>query len=97
MGIGVIIELNLKPGGVGKVRALMVSRLPKVRSWSGNEHVYLGQDENDPNRLFLVEKWTSREQYDGFREWAMKQPDTEEMMSYLNGEMVTTYLLDMGV
>lgn len=97
MGIGVIVEFNLAPGGAAAISALMKERLPKTRSWPGCENIYLGTDDQDPNRVFLVEKWTSRQAYDRYREWAMQQADTAELLSYLIGEMQTTYLEDIGV
>ena len=64
--------------------------------WDGCEDVYLGVDDADPNHLQIVEKWTSKEHYAKYREWAMAQEDTAGIMSYLVGEMKTTYLKDTG-
>lgn len=97
MSVGVIVEFNLKPGGAEKVRELFEGRLPTTRSWDGCESIYLGVDEDDPNRLFLVEKWASHDHYAKYRKWAMAQPGTDAIMPFMIGEMKTTYIDDTGV
>lgn len=94
MGIGVIVEFNFEPGGAEALTELMKGRFSKTRSWPGCENIYLGIDEEDPNRLFLVQKWTGRDEYNRYREWAMEQPGTEALMPLLIGDMKTTYLED---
>ena len=97
MGIGVIVELNLKPGGAKLWTAKLEERVPKTRMWKGCEQIYFGVDQNDPNHLVIVEKWTSSEDYARYREWAMEQPGSDEMQSYLIGDLKTTYLDDTGI
>ena len=94
MSIGVIVELNLKPDGAEKFTAVVNARIPFTLEWEGCEDVYLGVDSDDPNHLCIVEKWETREHYDKFREWAMNQPGTAELMQYVIGEMTTLYLDD---
>ncbi len=97
MSVGVIVDINLKPGGAEKWTAAFREGLPHTRTWDGCEQIYLGVDGGDPNHLVLVEKWTSREHYDGYVKWTMEQPGSEELFAYLAGEMKTTYLDDTGI
>ncbi|MDX1520320.1 MAG: antibiotic biosynthesis monooxygenase family protein [Anaerolineae bacterium] len=96
MSIGVIVEFNLKPEGTALMTETMKERLPETRKWDGCDYVYLQAAQDDPNHLYLVERWASREQYDTYREWAMAQPGTEKIVEHLIGEMKTTYLDDTG-
>jgi quinol monooxygenase YgiN len=97
MSIGVIIDVHLKPGGAEKMFEIFKERLPKhTREWDGCEDIYLYADSEDPNHLYLVERWESREKYDKYREWAMSQPNQEELASQIEGEMKTIYLDDTG-
>jgi quinol monooxygenase YgiN len=97
MSIGVIIDVHLKPGGAEKMFEIFKERLPKhTREWDGCEDIYLYADIEDPNHLYLVERWESREKYDKYREWAMSQPNQEELASQIEGEMKTIYLDDTG-
>jgi quinol monooxygenase YgiN len=96
MSIGVIVEFQLKPEGTARMIETMKERLPKTRKWDGCDYVYLQADHNNPNHLYLVERWASREQYDRYREWAMAQSGTEEITQHLIGEMKTLYLDDTG-
>jgi quinol monooxygenase YgiN len=59
---------------------------------SGSVHT----DHNDPNHLFLIERWESPEKYDKYREWAMAQPGTQERLPLLEREMTTIYLDETG-
>ncbi len=94
MGIGVIEAFNFEPGGAAAAAPLMRERLPETRCWPGCEGVYLAVNEADADQLFLVQKWTSRGDYDRYREWVMGQPHMQRILSFLGGEMKTTYLKD---
>jgi quinol monooxygenase YgiN len=74
----------------------MKERLPQTREWDGCEYVYLQAAHDDPNHLYLIERWASREQYDKYREWAIAQPGTTKIMEYATSEMKTLYLDDTG-
>ncbi|NCF68301.1 MAG: hypothetical protein GWP61_20245 [Chloroflexi bacterium] len=63
MSIGVIVDINLKPGGAEKWTAALKERFPTTRAWDGCEEIYLCVDQNDPEHLMLVEKWASNEAY----------------------------------
>jgi quinol monooxygenase YgiN len=97
MSVGVIVEFHFKPGGAEMMTSMMNERLPQTRTWEGCEDIYLGIDSDDPNHMLIVEKWESREHYDKYREWAMAQPGTENLMHYVIGEMTTRYLEDAGI
>jgi quinol monooxygenase YgiN len=99
MSIAVVVEFKFKSGGRGPelLRSTMAERLPNVtRSYDGCEHIYLYADHDDPTHMFLLERWASREQYDTYREWAMVQPGTEELLPELERDMTTRYLFDTG-
>lgn len=92
MGIGVIVDINLRPGGAALWTATSEERFPTARSWKGCEHIYLGVDQNDPNHLIMVQKWTSKEDHANYRDWADAQPRSEEMLAFLVDITETTYL-----
>lgn len=99
MSIAVVVEFKFKSGSEGPalLRRTMADRLPRVtRSYAGCEHVHLYVDPDDPTHLFLLQRWGTREQYDEYREWAMTQPGTEELLPHLARDMTTTYLFDTG-
>ena len=96
MSIGVIVDFLCKPGGAALLTETMKERLPFTRTYDGCEEIYLYTDHNDPNHLFLVERWESREKYDKYRGWAMAQPGTQELLPLLEREMTTIYLDETG-
>ena len=100
MSIGVIVEVWFKPDteGAALETAVFRERLPSVtRTYDGCEDIYLYADHDNPNHLLLVQRWESRDKYDKYREWAMAQPGTEELLPLMEREMVTRYLDDTGV
>jgi quinol monooxygenase YgiN len=97
MGVGVIVDLHLKPGGVEKWKERLADMLPTARRWRGCEQIYSGCDQNNPNRLKIVQKWTSREDYDDFSAWMMAQPGSQDMLGYLDRDMQVTFIDDYGI
>jgi quinol monooxygenase YgiN len=96
MSIGVIVDFEFKPGGAAPLIETMKERLPFARSYEGCEMVELYVDHDNPNHLVLVERWASRAHYDKYREWAMAQASTQEVLQSLVGEMKTLYLDETG-
>jgi hypothetical protein len=66
-------------------------------AWDGCEFVHLYADPDDANHLFLLEHWESRAKYEKYREWAMAQPASNDMMSMVERDPTWTYLDDTGV
>lgn len=94
MGIGVIVDIKLKPEGVEPWTTAIEARLPTARLWKGCEQVYLGVNQQDPNHLTIVQRWSKMEDYANYREWALARPGTKEIQAYLVNEVQTTYLDD---
>ena len=99
MSIGVIVEFNFKPDsdGAARMKETMKERLPSTtRIAEGCESVYLYADPDDANRLMLLQRWESRADYERYREWAMAQPGTDDLMSLVARDPVWTFLDDTG-
>jgi quinol monooxygenase YgiN len=99
MSIGLIVEFKFKPGtdGAAIMTETMKERLPATtRSYDGCEYVHLYADPDDPNHLFLLERWESRAKYQEYLEWANSQQETNEAMALLEDEPTWTYLDDTG-
>lgn len=99
MSIGVIVDFKFKRGtqGAAQMTELMKERLSSVtRASDGCEFVHLYADPNDADHLVLLERWESRAKYEKYREWAMAQAGTEELLPLLERDMTTLYLDDTG-
>ena len=99
MSIGMIVDFKFKPDsqGAALMTKTLKDRLPSVtRTFDGCEFVRLYVDPDDPNHLFLLERWESRAKYEKYREWAMAQPGSDDMMSMVESEPTWTYLDDTG-
>lgn len=99
MSIGVIVDFRFKAGtqGPALMTEAMKKRLPSTtRSYDGCEYVHLYVDPDDANRLVLLERWESLEKYEKYREYAMSQSETGDLLSTLESEPIYTYLDDTG-
>jgi quinol monooxygenase YgiN len=75
----------------------MKQRLSSVtRSYDGCEYVHLYADPDDASHLFLLERWESRAKYEKYREWAMAQPGSTEMMAQVERDPTWMYRDDTG-
>ncbi|UCC88340.1 MAG: antibiotic biosynthesis monooxygenase [Anaerolineales bacterium] len=100
MSIGIIVEFWFKPGseGAALLTSTMQERLSSVtRTYDGCEHVHLYTDPDNANHLILLQRWESREKYDKYRDWAMAQSGTEQLLPLLERDMSTRYFDDTGV
>lgn len=97
MSIGIIVEFNIKSEGANLWIKTMKERIPETRKWAGCDYVYLQVDRDNPNHMYLVERWDSIEHYQQYRESMMSQPGIEEMSKYLIGKMKTIYLDDINL
>lgn len=96
MSIGVVVDLEFKPGGAAPMIEIMKERLPFTRSYEGCEMVELYADHDNPEHLVLMERWSSRVAYDKYREWAMAQASTQQATQSLVRDMTTLYLDETG-
>ena len=99
MSIGVVVDFRFNAGtrGAARMTDLMTDRLSSItRKADGCEHVHLYADPDDPNHLVLLERWESRDKYEKYREWAMAQSGTSEIMADLESDPTWMYLDDTG-
>ena len=99
MSIGVVVDFKFKPGtkGPALMTETLKDRLPTVtRSFDGCEYVHLYADPDDASHMVLLERWESRDKYEKYREWAMAQPTSNEMMSMVERDPTWMYLDDTG-
>ena len=96
MSIGVIVNLEFKPGGAASMIETMKERLPFTRSYDGCEDIQMYTDHDNPDHIVLVERWASRAHYDKYLEWAMAQASTQEAVQAAQREMTIQYLDETG-
>jgi quinol monooxygenase YgiN len=71
----VIIELQTKPQQTPSVQALFQSWIPDILGFQGCLSAVLHVNEEDAANLMLIERWTSREQYENYRDWRRNRGD----------------------
>ena len=100
MSIGVVVDFRFKAGtdGAARMTDVLKDRLPSVtRGNDGCEFVHLYADPDDENHMVILGRWESRAKYDKYREWAMAQKGSTDLMSMVESEPTWTYLDDTGV
>lgn len=69
MSILLLFELTAGPDRVDDLKAFLASSLDDTRAWEGCESITAHQDQDAPDRILLVERWTTREAYERYQAW----------------------------
>lgn len=93
----VIVELNLKDGSYEDLRKLLVDALPETRSYDGNIDISCVHDQDDPNRVIIIERFESRQHYESYLAFRMESGTFNALLELLTAEPVFTFADPMGV
>jgi quinol monooxygenase YgiN len=95
MSILVLLELDAKDGAVDEMIAVLARTLGDTRARKGCESVTVHRDEANPNRVLLVERWTTREDDTAYREWRAGDGAVPEMGPLVAGPPSIRYYGDV--
>ena len=95
MSILVLLELEAKDGAVDEMIAVLARTLVDTRARKGCESVTVHQDEANPNRVLLVERWTTREDDTAYREWRAGEGAVTEIGPLVGGPPSIRYFDDV--
>jgi len=71
----VLFEADALAGRGEDLIALLEEVLPDTRAYDGCESVTVHRDQDAPDRLVLLERWTSRSKYEEYLEWRAERGD----------------------
>ena len=97
MACQVILEIRVKDGCYDQARDFFREMLPDTRSYDGCITIHMVRDQDDPQRLMVVEQWETREKYDAYFAWRGERGDLDALGAMLDGEPSKRYFDFMGV
>lgn len=71
----VLFEADALAGKAEDLIALFEEILPDTRAFDGCEGVSVHRDQDAPDRLVLLERWTSRSHYEVYLRWRAERGD----------------------
>ncbi|MGQ0464758.1 MAG: putative quinol monooxygenase [Sporichthyaceae bacterium] len=63
MAITATALLVAKPGEVDNLIAIMSKFVPELRAWEGSLGTTSHRDQDDPNKILLIERWEAKENH----------------------------------
>ncbi len=94
MGTLVLFEADALAGKAEELIALFEEVLPDTRAYDGCEGVTVHRDQDAPERLVLIERWTSRSHYEAYLQWRAERGDPR-LGALLAGPPAARYLDDV--
>lgn len=82
----VLVEINCKPGMGAEYNAAMAPLLPDTRAFAGCELVEVYVDQDNPDTVFLWEKWASRKDQEAYLAWRIETGKLDEMSKYFSAD-----------
>jgi quinol monooxygenase YgiN len=68
-GVTVTFVMNLKPEVMEPLLARFEEALPDTRAFPGCRSVKVFRNDEDPNKIILLEEWDSREDHEKYMAW----------------------------
>ena len=96
MGTLVLFEVEALAGKAEELIALLDEVLPDTRAYDGCESVAVHRDQDAPDRIVLIERWTSRAQYEAYLQWRAERGDPR-LGVLIAGPPAMRYLEDVDV
>ena len=95
MSIRVLLELEAKDGKADEMIEVLGRNLGDTRARQGCESVTVHRDNDDPNRVLLVERWATREDDTAYREWRAGDGAVKEMAGLVGAAPIIRYYDDV--
>jgi len=92
MSIGIIVEAKLKEETVEEAKQFFIENLPDTRNFDGCEGINMYIDEDDSTKMFLVERWASKEHYEKYHHWRQENGSLDQIRSFIDGGIKRTFL-----
>jgi len=92
MSIMIIVDAKIKEEKLSTFEAFFGELLPDTRNFEGCEGVTLCTDSEDSGRLYLVEKWASKEHYEKYHHWRADRGELQKIRDHLDGPVNRIFL-----
>lgn len=96
MSVLIIIDLQAKPGKGDELAAMFKAIVPDTRAFDGCEQVGVFRDQDDPDKMSIVETFTSRAHYDKYFNWRLERGDLGPLVELIVEAPVPRFHDDIG-
>ena len=69
MGVVVVLNLQFEPGRLEEFMSFVKEILPDTLAFDGCREITFNADQDDADRLLVVEQWDSRPHYERYFSW----------------------------
>lgn len=95
MSFHVTLELTAADGKADELLAVFKRILPDTRARQGCEFVTVHRDQENPNQIVLIERWTTKEDDAAYREWRAGEGKVTDMAGLVGAPPVIRYFDDV--
>jgi quinol monooxygenase YgiN len=90
-GVKITFVLNLKPEVAEPVKSGFAEMLKDTRAFPGCRSVNIYQNDEDPNKIILIEEWDSRQHYEKYLAWRNEDGAMDRMGDILTSPTKPEY------
>ena len=91
MGVCITLEFTAREGQADALKNMLIETLPDTRAKEACVFVNAYTDQDDPNKIVLIEEWASREAHGEYLGWRAERGDFEKLGALVAGPPVTRY------
>ncbi|WP_306355795.1 MULTISPECIES: putative quinol monooxygenase [unclassified Nocardia] len=91
------IDMVTTPDRFDEFRDFLAKHLPSTRTFPGNISVEVARNQEEPDRVLLVEKWRSRADFDAYLAWRQESGVLAELAAFADGEVRFGFHDQIGV
>ena len=95
MSVNIITQFKTKPGRADELIALIRKVLPESLQQPGCEEVAIRQNQDVPNEIISVQKWSSRRHYENYIAVRTTNGVTAQFSELLAGDLKVRYFNDI--
>ena len=91
MSVLVTLSVKAKPENADELRNWFRDEIRHSRGFDGCNEITVHVDQDDPNHLFVLGNWDSRQQHEKYVAWRAEKGDVDKIVGWLAGELVAHY------
>ncbi len=92
MSIMIIVQANIRPESIKDIKLYLAEILPETRKFDGCKYIDVYFDLDVPNKMILVEEWSSREHYKKYHQWRTETGVIDKIRSMIDGSADISFL-----
>ena len=85
MSVTVILDMQVKPDAVDKMKSNLKKMFPDTRAFDGCQSIDIYGNTEDPGNLVFYERWESRKHHESYMAWRREAGAMDQMATMLAG------------